>query len=145
MAAIIIPVIFLAMAITVTTTCSRQMEPPLRAYLSPSEDFCHQSVLLQPNVLFSPGTIHWEGLENSSQVCFPSTGKNLPCGRKLGLARFTTLFSPTLQRKEKSTNPLPSVARRARFPSSWQPVPCMQPGPACSCLLLGPPALLLCP
>lgn len=147
MVPIIIPIIFIAMTITVTATYREQMGQPWRAYLSPSEDFCHQNVLLQPSILFLPGTIHWEkalsswpGLENSSQVCFPSTGKNLPCGRKLDLARFTGLgsVSPTLQRKAKSTSPLPSGARRACFPSSWQPVPCVQPGLRAAVSSMGP-------
>lgn len=53
------------------------------------------------------------------------------------------LFSPTLQRKEKSTSPLPSGARRARFPSSWQPVPCMQPGLRAAVSSMGPCPLVV--
>ena len=60
MVPIIIPIIFIAMTITVTATYREQMGQPWKAYLSPSEDFCHQNVLLQPSILFSPGTIHWE-------------------------------------------------------------------------------------
>ena len=154
MVPIIIPIIFIAMTITVTATYREQMGQPWKAYLSPSEDFCHQNVLLQPSILFFPGTIHWEkalsswpGLENSSQVCFPSTGKNLPCGRKLDLARFTGLGSVFSNSSEKSKKYQPSAfwSQESLLPLQLAAGAMRTARTACSCLLHGPPALFLVP
>lgn len=44
-------------------------------------------------------------------MCFPSTGKNSPCGRKLGLARFTGLGSVLSSSSEERNKHQPSPFR----------------------------------